>query len=143
MQAYPLPAFHFSVVWGGSRIDFTEVTGLSVEVKTLDYRGGTSPEYNVTKMPGMQEFQHIVLKRGIFNGDNEFHQWLSTIKLNDVERRDITVSLLNGDHQPVMNWKIKNAWPVKMEGPSLNSTNNEVAIETLELCHEGITTSIL
>ena len=85
MQAYPLPAFHFSVTWGGSRIDFTEVTGLSVEVKTLDYRGGTSPEYNVTKMPGMQEFQHIVLKRGIFSGDNEFHQWLATIKLNEVE----------------------------------------------------------
>jgi phage tail-like protein len=46
--------------------------------------------------------------------------------------------LLNEEHEPVMVWKVKEAWPCKVEGPSLNSTGNEVAIETIELCHEGL-----
>lgn len=138
-MAYPLPAFHFKVEWGGSSANFTEVSGLSIEVQKIDYRGGLDPEYSVRTMPGIPQFQNLVLKRGIFSGDNEFFTWLSTIKMNEVERRDVTVSLLNGDHDPVMVWKVKNAWPIKVEGPGMNSTGNEVAMETLELAHEGIT----
>jgi phage tail-like protein len=38
-----------------------------------------------------------------------------------------------------MTWKIKNAWPAKVQSTDLKSDGNEVAIETLEIVHEGIT----
>jgi phage tail-like protein len=135
---YPVSVFHYQVEWGGSRIGFTEVSGLTVELQSIDYREGSSPEYQVTKMPGIPQYSNITLKRGVSKADNEFFQWLNTVKLNNIERRDIIISLLNEDHAPVMVWKVKEAWPCKVEGPSLNSTSNEVAIETVELCHEGL-----
>lgn len=136
---YPVSAFHFQVEWGGTRIGFTEVSGLSVEVQPIEYREGSSLEYQATKMPGIPQYSNITLKRGVFRGDNEFFQWLNTVKMNNIERRDITISLLNEEHAPVMVWKVKDAWPSKVEGPSLNSTGNEVAVESIELCHEGLT----
>ena len=135
---YPIPVFHFQVEWGGTRIGFTEVSGLSTELQPIEYREGSSLNYNVTKMPGMPKFADISLKRGVFTKDNEFFQWITTVQLNKIERRDITISLLNENHEPVMVWKINQAWPSKVEGPSLKSTGNEVAIESITLVHEGI-----
>ncbi len=138
-MAYPLPVFHFQVNWGGTQIGFSEVSGLSVEVQAIEYRDGASPQYSVVKMPGIPKYSNITLKRGVVAADNEFYTWLNTTKLNTVERRDLTISLLNEEHDPVMTWKVNNAFPVKVEGPGLKSTGNEVAIETLELAHEGLT----
>lgn len=138
MNNYPQLTCHFQVEWGGTRIGFTEVSGLSVEYNMVEYREGSSPDYNTTKMPGRVKNNNIVLKRGIIKGDNEFYQWMNTIKLNQIERRNLTISLLDEDHAPVMTWKVKNAWPVKLESPVLNADANEAAIETLELAHEGI-----
>lgn len=136
---YPVSAFHYQVESGMTRIGFTEVTGLNVELQTIDYREGNSLDYQVSKMPGIPQYSNITLKRGVFRSDNEFFQWLNTVKMNNIERRDITISLLNEEHEPVMVWKVREAWPCKVEGPSLNSTGNEVAVESIELCHEGLT----
>ncbi|TVQ11336.1 MAG: phage tail protein [Bacteroidetes bacterium] len=138
MANYPLPTFHFLVEWGGTRIGFTEVSGLSVENEVIEYREGNSKEYSKIKMPGMQKFGNITLKRGSFSSDNEYFEWLNTIKLNTVERRDILISLLNEEHEPVVVWKIKNAWPVKVQSADLKSDASEAAIETIELAHEGL-----
>ncbi|NVO21506.1 MAG: phage tail protein [Bacteroidetes bacterium] len=138
MATYPLPVFHFTVQWGGTRIGFSEVSGLTQENQAIEYRDGSFPEYSAIKMPGLRKFSNITLKRGVTKGDNEFFQWLSTIKLNTVERRDLTISLLNEEHNPVMVWKVHNAFPVKVEGPSLKATGNEVAIESIEITHEGL-----
>ncbi len=137
-MAYPLPVFHFQVEWGGSTIGFSEVSGLTIEVQPIEYRDGVSPQYSVIKMPGIPKYSNITLKRGVVAADNEFFAWLNTTKLNTVERRDLIISLLNEEHEPTMSWKIINAFPVKVEGPGLKSTGNEVAIETLELAHEGL-----
>lgn len=139
MADYPLPKFHFQVEWGGSSIGFTEVSGLSVETEVIEYRHGASPEYHVTKMPGMQKNDNITMKRGTFASDNEFYDWWNTVALNTIERRDLTISLLNEAHEPVVVWKVKNAWPTKVESTDLNSTGSEVAIESIELAHEGLT----
>jgi phage tail-like protein len=96
------------------------------------------PEYSKLKMPGMQKFGNITLKRGVFKKDNEFYDWWNTVKLNTIERRDVIISLLNEEHSPVLTWKIKNAWPVKVQSTDLKADGNEVAIETLELAHEGL-----
>jgi phage tail-like protein len=63
---------------------------------------------------------------------------MATVKLNTVERRDLIISLLNEQHLPVMVWKVHNAFPVKVEGPALKATGNEVAIESIEIAHEGL-----
>jgi phage tail-like protein len=138
MSNYPLPKFHFLVDWGGTRIGFTEVSGLSLETEAIEYRDGSSPVYSKLKMPGMQKYSNITLKRGVFENDNEFFDWWNTVSLNTISRRDITISLLNEKHEPVMVWKVINAWPVKVQSPDLKSDGNEVAIETLELAHEGL-----
>ncbi len=136
---YPLVKFHFQVDWSGTKIAFTEVSGLDVETELIEYREGSSPEYSKIKMPGMQKFSNVTLKRGTFKGDNEFYAWWNTVKLNTIERRDITISLLSEEHEPVVTWKVKNAWPVKVQSTDLKGDGNEVAIESIEIAHEGLT----
>ena len=136
MATYPLPKFHFRVEWGGSTIGFSEVSGLNIENKVIEYRDGASLEFSKIKMPGMREFSNITLKRGVFKGNNEFHTWLNTIALNKVERRDITISLLDENHEPTVVWKIKNAFPVKVQSTDLKADGSEVAIEQLDIAHE-------
>lgn len=136
---YPLPKFHFQVEWGGTKIGFQEVSGLDIEFEMLEYREGSSLEYNKINMPGMVKYTDIVLKRGVFKGDNEFYEWMQTNKLNTAERRDITIGLLNETHEPMVVWTVKNAWAKKIQSTDLKAEGNEVAIETLTVCHEGIT----
>ena len=137
-MAYPLTVFHFLVDWGGTKLGFSEVTGLNIEVQPIEYRDGLSPEYSVVKMPGLKKYGNITLKRGVFKGDNEFYNWYNQIKLNKPERRDITISLLDEEHNPVMVWKLVNAWPTKITSPDLKANGNEVAIEQVEIAHEGV-----
>jgi phage tail-like protein len=137
-QSYPISGFHFQVEWGGARIGFTEVSGLTQEITPIEYREGSSQDYHVTKMPGMRKYNNITLKRGIMVGDGDFNTWLLTVQMNKIERRTLKISLLDETHQPVVTWQINSAFPVKVEGPSLKSTGNEVAIESIELTHEGL-----
>ena len=137
MSNYPLPKFHFEVDWGGTRIGFTEVSGLTVETEVIEYREGISPEYSKVKMPGMQKYGNITLKRGTFNSDNEYYEWWNSVKLNTIERRDIIIKLLNEEHEPVMAWTIS-----KVQSSDLKADGNEVAIETIELVHEGLTVDL-
>ncbi|MEO7046202.1 MAG: phage tail protein, partial [Ferruginibacter sp.] len=106
MANYPLPKFHFQVDWGGTQIGFTDVSGLDITNDPIEYRHGASPEYHKIKMPGQRKFSNIVLKRGIFKSDNEFYNWFNTINMNTVERRDITISLLDESLAPVVVWKV-------------------------------------
>ena len=135
---YPLVKFHFQVEWGGTKIGFTEVSGLDVETEVVEYRHGASPEYSKIKMPGMQKYSNLTLKRGTFATDNEYFIWWNSVKLNTIERRDITISLLNEEHEPVITWKVKNAWPTKVQSTDLKADGNEVAIESMEIVHEGL-----
>lgn len=137
-EQYPLPKFHFQVEWGGTKIGFTEVTGLDVETTPIEYREGNQQEFNVIKFPGMQKYGNLTMKRGIFRGDNEFYEWWDEFELGDTQRRDVTISLLNEDHDPVMTWKFKNCWACKVQSTDLKADDSNVAIETLEVCHEGL-----
>ncbi|WP_276363709.1 phage tail protein [Daejeonella sp. H1SJ63] len=138
MATYPLPKFHFLVQWGGKRIGFSEVTGLDIQIEPIEYREGSSPQYSKIKMPGMQKSSNITLKRGTVAGDKEFYTWIKTVNLNTIERRDLTISLLNENHEPVISWKVMNAFPIKVQASDLKADGNEVAIETIELAHEGL-----
>lgn len=139
VTTYPLPKFYFQVQWGGTRIGFTEVSGLDMSTDPIEYREGSSPEFFKTKMPGLQKFSNITMKRGIFESDNDFYAWYNTISLNTVDRRDLTISLLDETKTPIVVWAVKNAWPVKMTSTDLKADGNEAAIESLEIAHEGLT----
>lgn len=64
--------------------------------------------------------------------------WFNTNDGSEVEKRDLTISLLNQNHEPILTWKLQNAFPVKLSGPVLNACSSEVAMETLELAHERL-----
>ncbi len=137
-KQYPLPTFHFTVEWGGTRVGFSEVTGLTQERQVIEYRDGSFPEYSSIKMPGQAKYSNITLKRGVVKGDNDFIKWLATVKMHTVERRNLVITLRNEELQPVMVWNVANAFPVKVEGPQLKASANEVAIESIEIAHEGL-----
>ena len=137
-MGYPMPAYHFIVEWGGTRNGFTEVSGLTMETQVIEYREGNSPDGRMLKMPGLMKYPNIVLKRGIIKGDNDFFKWMNTTRGSQVERRDVVISLLNENHEPVMVWKARNAFPVKIDVPYLKAGASEVAMESIELAHEGL-----
>lgn len=136
MGSYPLSKYHFRVEWGGAKISFSEVSGLSMEFAVIEHREGGSE--HSTKMPGLRKYNNIILKRGVQNGDHEFFEWINTVRLNTVERRDVVISLLDEAHQPIFSWRVRNAWPCKYEVAGLHANSNEVLIESLELAHEGL-----
>ena len=138
MANYPLPKFHFRVEWGGEKFAFTEVTGLDMQVEAIEYREGSDPTYSKIKMPGLHKFSNITLKRGTFEGDTDFYTWYNSISLNTADRREIVIKLLNEKHDPVITWKAVNAFPLKVQASDLKADGNEVAIETIEIAHEGL-----
>lgn len=135
---YPLPAYHFLVEWGGTRVGFSEVSGLNISVDVNEYREGSDPEYHTRKMPGLSKFSNITLKRGVIKNDNDFFNWINKVVFNQPERRDIIIKLLNELHEPVVTWKVQNAFPVKYTGPTLIAHSTNIAIEELEITHEGL-----
>ncbi|HTF04390.1 MAG TPA: phage tail protein [Bacteroidia bacterium] len=140
IEPYPLVTFHFQVEWGGTRIGFTEVTGFKHELEKIDYREGNSPEFFVTKMPGMAKFGNCTLKRGEFRADDEFWIWLTSVQMNKPERRDLTVKLLDEAHVPVITWNLSKCWPSSVEGNSFKSVDNTFAVETIVVEYESFTT---
>ena len=118
---------------------FQEVSGLDVEAQIIEYRHGNSPEFSTIKMPGIKKFGNVTLKKGIFVKDNKFWDWFNKIKMNTIERQSVTISLLDEAGSPTMVWTLKNAWPTKITGTDMKSDGNEVAVETLEIAHEGLT----
>lgn len=138
MPNYPASKIHFQVEWGGSRISFSEIKGLEMEYEVIEFREGASPEYNTRKMPGAIKYSDITLTRVLSAGDNEFIDWFTTGNLNKIERRDVRISLLNENHEPVVSWKLKNCFPRKYIGPELDALAGEPAKESLILSHEGM-----
>lgn len=86
----------------------------------------------------MTKFSNITFKKGVFVKDNQFFDWYNQIKMNTIKRVAITIKLLDEGGNPTMTWTLKNAWPTKITGTDLKSDGNEVAVETLEVAHEGL-----
>jgi phage tail-like protein len=138
---WPLVKFSFKVMWDGAELIFQEVTGLSSETQIIEYRGGSSPVYSTVKMPGIQKFSNITLKKGIFKGDKAMWDKYSAIKMNTYKRSSIVISLLDEGQQVAMSWTLKNAFPSKITVTDMKSDANEVAVETMEVAHEGLAPS--
>ena len=138
-QLWPLPKFYFEVKWDSDIMSFQEVSGLDLESEPIEYRSGDSPVHSVIKMPGLKKYGNITMKKGTFVKDNKFWDWFNQIKLNTIKRIPLTISLLDEAGAPTMVWTVTNAWPTKITGTDLKADGNEVAVETIEIAHEGLT----
>lgn len=140
-NVWPLPKFYFTVdiTDVGTDLPFQEVSGLDVEAQPIEYRAGNSKAFSTIKMPGIVKSGNVTLKKGIFAKDNKFWAWYSQIKLNTIKRATVTIKLLDESGAPTMVWTLANAWPTKITGTDMKSDGNEVAVETLEIAHEGLT----
>jgi phage tail-like protein len=136
---WPMPKFYFQVKWDSAVMSFEEISGLDVEAQPIEYRHGDSPAYASIKMPGLKKYSNVTMKKGVFKGDNKFWDWFNKIKMNTIQRVPVTISLLDESGKPTMVWTLANAWPTKITGTDLKAQGNEVAIETIEIAHEGLT----
>ncbi len=137
-SVWPLPKFHFKVMWNDVQMSFQEVSGLDAQSEEIKYRAGDSSVFSVVKMPGLIKYGNVTMKKGIFKGDNKFWEWFKKIKMNTIERTMVTISLLDEEGAETMVWTLKNAWPTKVTGTDLKAEGNEVAIESIEIVHEGL-----
>ena len=136
---WPLPKFHFSVSIDGTVMPFQEVSGLDTETQVIEYRAGNSKTFSTIKMPGIKKFGNVTLKKGVFAKDNALFDWYAKIEMNLIKRAAVVISLLDQGGNTTMVWTLNNAWPTKITGTDLKADGNEVAVETLELAHEGLT----
>jgi phage tail-like protein len=119
---------------------FREVSGLSSETEVTEERGVDDQGRPVfRKVPGATKWGDITLKRGIT--DNlDLWKWRQQVEEEGPEgaRLDGTIELLDGSGQPITTYKFRQGWPIKYQGPDLSAGSTEVAIETIEITHEGL-----
>jgi phage tail-like protein len=137
-ETWPLVKFSFQVKWDDAEFLFQEVSGLSSETQVIEYRGGNSKVYSTVKMPGIQKFSNATLKKGVFKGDKNLWDKYNLIKMNTYKRASVVINLLDESQGVAMSWKLTNAFPVKITGTDMKSDGNEIAVESIELAHEGL-----
>lgn len=134
----PYGGYNFYVEWNGIiHAGFRECSGLSSSQRAVEYREGTDPT-TVRKIPGLNSYNNITLKRGTTN-NGELWQWRQSIMKGNVDRREVSIVILDETGTEKIRWNLTNCWPTTWSAPDLNATSDEVAIETLELVHEGVT----
>ena len=138
----PFRAFNFRVEIGTVEIACSECSGLSTDGDSVDYREGSDFVNTVRKLTGLRKYSNITLKRGYTSKARELWDWYNNIVNGVQDRRDGSIILLDETHKDVMEWKFINGWINKIEGSGMNATANEVAIETVEIIHEGLTFEI-
>jgi phage tail-like protein len=136
----PLVSSWFGVEFQGEVVGaFRECSGLGSENEVVEYKAsGPKGEYIIKKVPGRLKWNNITLKRGITDA-MDMWKWRKLVEQGKIEgaRKNGTITMYNQQGDAVAKWNFINAWPSKLSGPSANASNNEVAIEELELTHEG------
>lgn len=133
----PLAGFRFAVMINGlPQALFMECNGLSAERKVDPISQGGVNDY-IYQLPGRLSYPRVTLKRGI--ADDGLWQWFCT-GLYDckIQRRDVQIILYNTDRSVLRQWNLAQAFPVKWTGPDLKSDSTQIAVETLELVHHGL-----
>jgi phage tail-like protein len=133
----PFHGFNFKVeVDGITRAGFREASGLDSSQDPVEYREGVD-KLTARKLPGLNKYSNISLKWGVTD-DKELWEWRKKSMDGKVERKNGSIVLCDDAGEEKVRWNFLEGWPTKWTGPSFNATGNEVAIETLEIAHEGI-----
>jgi phage tail-like protein len=139
---WPVGGFYFKVNIPDINDDLecTEVTGLKLKSKNMDYRPGNDPTFIMLKIPGLKEFENLTIKKAVFKQDIALYTWYKSIQSgeNDQERKDIIITLHDEQGDPIMSWTVLRSFPISYSGPDLKSTDSQIAFESIELTHQGI-----
>jgi phage tail-like protein len=134
----PFNSMNFVVeIDGIPAAQFLEVSGIEADLAVIDYRPGNDKVLGARKLPGEAKFSNIVLKRGM-TSDLSLWNWMREALEGQVSRRSMSVVLLNDAGEEAVRFNFRDAWPVKWSGPNLNAEGSDIAIETLEIAHEGL-----
>lgn len=136
----PLVSSWFGVEFQGQVVGaFRECSGLGSENEVVEYKAsGQKGEFVIKKVPGRLKWNNITLKRGITDA-MDMWKWRKLVEQGNIDsaRKNGTITMYNQSGTAVAKWNFTNAWPSKLTGPAANAGNNEVAIEEMELTHEG------
>jgi phage tail-like protein len=133
----PYRVYKFQVEVDGINIaGFSEASGLDSTQAPIEYREGTDALHS-KQLPGLNKFSAISLKRGITD-DKQFWMWRQNCMDGKVERKNGSIVLFDDTGTEKIRWNFTEAWPSKWTGPGMKASGNEVAIEAVELTHEGI-----
>lgn len=134
----PFAAFNFQLeIDGITRAGFSECTGLNAEANMIEYREGNE-SLTTRKLHGLIKYGNVTLKWGVTQ-DPELFNWFKTVVDGDIDRKQtMSVVLLDEQRVEAVRWNIINAWPSKYVIPDMKSDGNEIAFESVELCHEGV-----
>jgi phage tail-like protein len=134
----PYRGFNFRVEIDNAQVaGFREASGLSFTTDSVDYREGTDVPLHVRKLTGLRKYANISLKRGITQ-DKALWDWYKNVVNGVEDRRGGAIILQDEQHQPVLRWNFENGWISKWEGPAVNATGNDVALETIEITVESV-----
>jgi phage tail-like protein len=140
MTVYPLTGFHFLVQFelsptqdGDTR--FQEVTGLSVDVNLDTYNEGGENRF-IHRLPGRSKSSDLILKRGLTTNSGLTAWCADALQNFNYQPTNLTVSLLDETHQPVLSWYVVNAFPIKWEIGGFNAEQSQIVIETITLRYE-------
>jgi phage tail-like protein len=134
----PFKNFNFRVeIDGVASAAFRSVSGLAAEAEVIEYREGADRLSSSRKLPGRVKYPNVTLRRGLTTSPDLWNWW-KTVRDGTLQRRTVVITLLDDSHQEILRWSLREAWIVKYEVPELDAEANEVAIETIELAHEGL-----
>ncbi|SRR5579871_1744792 len=136
----PYANYNFVVELNGQIVaGFRDVSGLDSSIEVIDYREGGDKFFPNRKLPGKVTYTNLVLKTGVTDDDKLYKWHQDWVKGADsADRRLVRIVLQDRAGNEKRSWKVRNAWPAKWSGPTFNAEAHEVAIQTLELAHEGI-----
>lgn len=132
----PLSSSFFAVeIAGIGAVAFSEVSGLEAGIQTVDIRNGNDPGFRLD--PGERRYSNVMLRRGMTT-DTSLWDWMKQGITGDVQRRPVSIILLDQNRNPVVRWNLARAWPCSYEMSPLNADRTGMAIESLELCFEDL-----
>jgi len=138
----PFPAFNFAVEIEGLMVGgFTRVSGLEASLETESYAEGGVNGF-VHQLPTRAAPSRLVLEHGL-TANSSLWNWFDNAARGVVQRCNGTVALLDRRQIPVMWWNFRGALPVRWSGPALDAASGELAVESIELAHEGLSKPLL
>lgn len=115
---------------------FREATGLDVYIDCVEIQEGGKND-GAHKRPGPTRYSHIVLRRGVTKS-KAFFNWVAGAVNRDVKRMGGKIALCKSDGAPLIEWTFEKGWPCRYEGPRFDAENNAMAVECIEIAHEGL-----
>ena len=140
---YPLPVYNYRVEINGEAVAFSQVSGLSLSFETTTYKEShteTLPGVNTMRMPAQSGDVTVTLQKGLVPSKSlpVLYDWIRTTQINQIEKKDIFIRLLDETGSAVVSWRVINAFPTKLDAPSFDASSNDAAIESMELMADTV-----